>query len=143
MDLEQSLEYMERKYGRTVMYNSTEQRFYEKIDGKTQPVRIETHTSPSFKDRHGLLNVDATGGYGLLSDSDLELVTLINDDVDRIVHEEMAAKGLMTRSRTGSYISTSRGVCHDIWSRKKQVLKEKYDLNWKSPQDLNPDTMFD
>ena len=35
------------------------------------------------------------------------------------------------------------GYCHIFWNRKKAILKETYGLDWKSPQELNPDIMFD
>lgn len=35
------------------------------------------------------------------------------------------------------------GLCHKIWARKKQLLKEMYDINWQSPAELNPDIIFD
>lgn len=35
------------------------------------------------------------------------------------------------------------GICHQIWARKKQLLKDLYNLDWKSPAELNPDIIFD
>ena len=35
------------------------------------------------------------------------------------------------------------GLCHKIWARKKQLLKDKYDINWLSPAELNPGVTFD
>lgn len=35
------------------------------------------------------------------------------------------------------------GFCHAVWDIKKRLLKEKYDINWKSPSDLNPEINFD
>ncbi len=29
------------------------------------------------------------------------------------------------------------------WARKKKLLKELYNIDWKTPQELNPDTIFD
>ena len=36
-----------------------------------------------------------------------------------------------------------RGKCHAVWDRKKQLLKEMYDIDWKSPAELNPHIDFD
>ncbi len=36
-----------------------------------------------------------------------------------------------------------KGLCYEIWARKKQLLKELYSIEWRSPADLNPGTMFD
>ena len=35
------------------------------------------------------------------------------------------------------------GYCHLFWSMKKQILKEKYGIDWKSPAELNPTTEYD
>ena len=35
------------------------------------------------------------------------------------------------------------GFCHRIWSTKKRILKEKYNIDWKTPAEMNPGVMFD
>lgn len=35
------------------------------------------------------------------------------------------------------------GFCHGYWKRKKQLLKEIYNIDWKSPAELNPHIKFD
>ena len=35
------------------------------------------------------------------------------------------------------------GSCHTFWKYKKRILREKYHMRWRSPQDLNPTTCFD
>ena len=35
------------------------------------------------------------------------------------------------------------GFCHIFWATKKCILKEKYDLDWKTPAEMNPDAIFD
>lgn len=37
----------------------------------------------------------------------------------------------------------SMGFVHIIWEMKKQILKQKYGINWKTPAELNPQVMFD
>lgn len=50
--------------------------------------------------------------------------------VDKILEEEFKdIKGM--------------GVCHHVWQRKKQLLKEMYNIDWKSPAELNPGIIFD
>ena len=34
------------------------------------------------------------------------------------------------------------GMCYSFWSRKKQILRERYGIEWKSPKDLNPFTLY-
>lgn len=51
--------------------------------------------------------------------------------VDSILEEEFKA------------VSNQIGLCHKIWARKKQLLKEMYNIDWKSPADLNPGINFD
>ena len=35
------------------------------------------------------------------------------------------------------------GFCHQYWAFKKRILKEKFDIDWKTPQELNPNVRFD
>ena len=38
---------------------------------------------------------------------------------------------------------TGIGSCHIYWATKKRILREKYGIDWKSPAELNPFTLFD
>ncbi|MGE5473963.1 MAG: hypothetical protein ACM3UU_07050 [Ignavibacteriales bacterium] len=40
-------------------------------------------------------------------------------------------------------ISVERGYCHKYWTLKKKILKEKYNLDWKSPKEMNPLMRYD
>jgi len=35
------------------------------------------------------------------------------------------------------------GVCFDFWDFKKRILREEYHMRWRSPQDLNPECIYD
>ena len=35
------------------------------------------------------------------------------------------------------------GSCHIIWRKKKEILKNDYNIDWMSPGELNTDIMFD
>ena len=35
------------------------------------------------------------------------------------------------------------GTCHRIWNRKKQILREEFDIDWYSPREMNPSARFD
>lgn len=35
------------------------------------------------------------------------------------------------------------GSCHVHWGTKKIILKEKYNINWQTPAEMNPGWMFD
>lgn len=35
------------------------------------------------------------------------------------------------------------GICHQVWKLQKQILKEKHDIEWQSPADLNDEIIFD
>ena len=35
------------------------------------------------------------------------------------------------------------GMCHSIWHEQKKILKDKYNIDWKSPQDRLPYAKFD
>jgi len=35
------------------------------------------------------------------------------------------------------------GSCHRLWAIQKQILKEKYGITWYSPDELNPEIIYD
>ncbi len=35
------------------------------------------------------------------------------------------------------------GFCYKYWEIKKQILKDDYNIDWKSPDELNPDRLYD
>jgi len=35
------------------------------------------------------------------------------------------------------------GACHGIWGEQKRILKEKHNIDWKSPAEMNPLVRFD
>lgn len=35
------------------------------------------------------------------------------------------------------------GACHGIWREKKRILKERYGIDWKTPDEMNPGVNFD
>lgn len=37
----------------------------------------------------------------------------------------------------------SMGFIHLRWETKKRILKQKYNIDWRSPAELNPQVMFD
>ena len=35
------------------------------------------------------------------------------------------------------------GTCYKVWEYKKELLKSIYNIDWKSPAELNPNIIFD
>ncbi len=35
------------------------------------------------------------------------------------------------------------GVCHLFWKTKQQILLTKHGIEWRTPAEMNPDTIFD
>lgn len=35
------------------------------------------------------------------------------------------------------------GFCHVAWPVKKRLLAEKYGIDWQSPEEMNPQVIFD
>lgn len=51
-------------------------------------------------------------------------------ELERLIRKEIGEGGYM-------------GFCHKYWWTKKNLLKEKYGIEWKSPVDMNPGVIFD
>ena len=47
----------------------------------------------------------------------------------------------LVRAKTGKggYL----GFCHEYWAVKKEVLREKYGIDWRSPAERYPHIIFD
>ena len=56
------------------------------------------------------------------------------DEIKEEVDEEMKKLGI-TRTMMGS--------CHTRWAIEKELLKEKYNYDYKTPQEKNPGVRFD
>ena len=54
----------------------------------------------------------------------------IEPELERLIREETGEGGYF-------------GYCHTYWRCKKQILKERYGIDWKSPSDRYPGVMFD
>jgi len=35
------------------------------------------------------------------------------------------------------------GMCHHLWRRQKEILRERHGIDWRSPAEMNPDIIFD
>jgi hypothetical protein len=66
-----------------------------------------------------------------------KMLKAIEDEVD----QEMIKRGLLTISEGEKY--RAFGSCHTRWAIEKQLLKERYNYNWKTPAEKNPGIMFD
>ena len=47
----------------------------------------------------------------------------------------------MADEETNGY--RGRGYCHTFWDCKQKVLKEKYNIDWRTPSQMNPRCRFD
>lgn len=53
--------------------------------------------------------------------------------------EKEAEKELKKRGVSANQL----GYCHYIWAEMKRILKEKYGVEWRTPAELNPGTIYD
>ncbi len=53
-------------------------------------------------------------------------------EVDREVQKEVDDSGI-----------TGLGTCHLYWKIKKRILRERYGIDWRSPSEMNPWTIYD
>jgi hypothetical protein len=58
---------------------------------------------------------------------------------DKIELAHMEAEKLLIESG----VEREMGYCYVLWDCQKKLLKEKYNINWKTPAEMNKNTMFD
>ncbi len=56
----------------------------------------------------------------------------------KAIEEELEAE-IIKRIGSDRYM----GRCHLYWSTKREILREKYHMDWKSPAQMNPGILFD
>ena len=56
---------------------------------------------------------------------------------------EEAKRLLPSNPEQAAKLFMQLGCCHTIWALQKRILKEKYDITWYTPAELNPDVKFD
>lgn len=67
-----------------------------------------------------------------------KLLKKIEPEVDK----ELIALNLLKIDDNGKK-DYALGSCNVTWEIQKRILKEKYNVDWKSPQDKNPNIHFD
>jgi hypothetical protein len=60
---------------------------------------------------------------------------------DIIKKAEKEAEDILEKEFSG--FKNELGYCHSLWDKKKKILKEKYGIDWMTPKECNPFTMFD
>ena len=60
----------------------------------------------------------------------LEVVKQVDEEAKKIVDSSLGKGRHM-------------GACHLFWSSKKKILKEKYNIDWHSPAEMNQSCRFD
>lgn len=58
---------------------------------------------------------------------------------DKIESAHMEAEKLLNESG----VEREMGYCYVFWDCKKKLLKEKYNISWKTPAEMNKNTRFD
>ena len=58
----------------------------------------------------------------------------VEDSVLKEAEENLLKEGLK---------SDVMGYCHSLWPEMKKIFKEKHNIDWKTPIEMNPYTTFD
>jgi hypothetical protein len=83
----------------------------------------------------------------------------MNEDHDRIAHdpiendpiirslvrqaEEEAKVELEKEALAKKVLLLDMGYCYMLWEKQKEILKKRYGIDWKSPDEMNPMILFD
>jgi len=58
-----------------------------------------------------------------------KVIKEIDDETEKLLTQEGVQK--------------TRGYILKFWQLKKKLLKEKYNIDWKTPEEMNPGVLFD
>ena len=63
---------------------------------------------------------------------------------DRRLRRFIAAADAEAEVETAnSPIRDQMGFCFEFWAVKQRILREKYGIEWKTPAEMNPNSIFD
>ncbi|MGN0228566.1 MAG: hypothetical protein ACI4BH_02030 [Muribaculaceae bacterium] len=85
-------------------------------------------------DRADRGELDAIEQEGTLRHDPVEWTAAYESNIDQA--EQMIAE------RLGD-VPRGMGFCHAYWATKAQVLREEFDIEWRSPSQMNPNVLFD
>lgn len=66
-----------------------------------------------------------------------------NPDTPQYKQISRTADLLIALNRKARKLKGKLGSCHYIWNLRKKILRERYDIEWHTPQELNPRCKFD
>ena len=114
---------------------------YKDSNYRFQHISFETNLE-ECNDTIYYLKKDFIGGYvcdnphdGGVSPGQWDAYCAVRKQVHRLAEEKARKKF--------KKIYGGMGTCHTIWYYEKLIFKEKYNIDWKSPADLNPHIIFD
>ena len=64
---------------------------------------------------------------------------ILGEKAEKLKDSEIINKLIEIYKEGAPYI----GYCEKYWKMKKNILKEKYNIEWYSPKEENPNIMFD
>ena len=64
---------------------------------------------------------------------------------ERVVNEydEHIAEMRKATPAMADFLSNRRGICHRIWAETKKHLNDEHGVEWRTPAEINPGTIFD
>jgi hypothetical protein len=137
MEKERNLDEL-RAYNKSLEQSPNYQRIIKDVDK-------EIYTIIAFEGIKDLEQYLANGG----EDETTWLEGWDNDDLQTVTERKSdkikKAKFLLEEDKPeeATDLFMQLGSCHRFWALKKQILKEKYDITWYSPSELNPEIKYD
>jgi len=102
-----------------------------------KPWREDPDSLEAYARGYGIVNYGIQGSkfYDLVEDTPAYKACV--KEVDALVQEEMDRK----KKRRGT--DFAMGDCHFVERLKKQILKDKYGIDWRGFTEMNPGTCYD
>lgn len=75
----------------------------------------------------------------------MRIEQLSSSEDERDIEKVAKAKALIKEKKYSELVDCigQFGCCHDIWGLKKRILREKYNIIWYSPSEINPNITYD
>ena len=70
---------------------------------------------------------------------------LYHDKVEKTKEYKQCIKAVekLAEEKANETGHVGKGYCHIVWGFKKEILKEQYNIDWRTPAEMNPHCKFD
>lgn len=134
-----------RAYNKTLEQSSEYQRILPEVMNEVYSLYVKERIESLERLAEAEEDEDLFGDDGKFPNDDLPWEqTPIEREMNKPSFLIATAKSFLPHDPAhAAEVMSQIGSCHRLWAIQKQILKEKYGITWYSPDELNPEIIYD